>query len=118
MRSSARSVETIEAWDDTAFTFGVQFLDRICEIASDGAADATALQDGGLLIDNVDEEMIEANLTEFVDQNGCVGKLWRRQQPLQQHRLAAAEKTGDDIDGNEALLVRHPLNCSSAKSSL
>ena len=46
----------------------------------------------------LDQEMIEADLAELVDHHGRVGELGLAQQMLQQRRLAAAEKAGQDRD--------------------
>src|ERR1022692_1643604 len=51
--------------------------------------------------------MVEPDLAELVDENGDVGQFPRAQQALQQSRLAAAEKAGDDVDRRELAITCH-----------
>jgi len=53
------------------------------------------LQHHHRLVDALEQVMVEANFTEFVDQHGSVGQRRVAQQPLQQRRFARAEKPGD-----------------------
>ena len=67
--------EAIEAGDHAALALRMQLADGVGEIAADGAADATALQDHGFPIDDVQEKVIEADLAELVDQDGRIREL-------------------------------------------
>ena len=75
---------------------------RRLEIAAQGAADATARQHGHLAVDRLDQQMIDADFTPFVDDHCAVGHIGVAQQPVQQSRLAAAKETGDHRNGEPA----------------
>ena len=74
----------------------VQRLDGIDQIAAHGAADAAAFQQHRILEGGLDQQMIEADLAEFVDDHRGVGHAGMLEQPVQQRRLAAAEKASDE----------------------
>src|SRR5205085_9082917 len=59
------------------------------------AAQTTTGQDHSLALDRRDQQVIERNLAELVDDDEAVRQLRALHQPVQQGRLAAAEKAGD-----------------------
>ena len=68
------------------------------EIAAQRTAKTTGRQQDHIALDPLDQQMIEADLAPFVDDDERVGELGLAQQPVQQRRLASAEKAGDDAD--------------------
>ena len=76
----------------------MQVLEGVDEIAAHGAAQTAAVElDHGLVAD-LEEVVVEADLTELVDDDGGAGELRAPHQPLQEGRLAGAEKAGEHDD--------------------
>src|SRR5262249_21547851 len=66
--------------------------------AADGAADAAALQEHHVLVDDLlDEEVIDADLAELVDQHRRIGQVRLPEQTLQERRLAGPEKSAEQV---------------------
>ena len=66
-------------------------LERRHEIAADRAAEAARGHHDHIVGDALDEQMVEADLAEFVDEHHTIGEFRRPQQPIEQSRLAGAE---------------------------
>ena len=58
------------------------------------------------------KQMIEADLAPFVDDDERLGEFGRAQQPIDQRRLACAEKAGDDMQRNSPRLRHGPTGIS------
>jgi hypothetical protein len=56
------------------------------------------LQQDHRVVNALEQVMVKADFAELVDQDGAVGKRRIAQQPLQERRLARAEKAGDRND--------------------
>ena len=70
---------------------------RIHQIAAYRTAQATVGQFDYALIGGLDEEVVDTDIAEFIDDDCRVGQLRVAEETIEQGRLAAAEKSGDDI---------------------
>jgi hypothetical protein len=68
------------------------------QVIPDAAADAAALEQHDRFVNALDQKVIEADLAELVDQHHGALHIRRAQQMLEQRRLTAAEKPGEDVD--------------------
>jgi hypothetical protein len=91
--------EAVELRHRSPFAAIVEIANGLAEIAPDGAAQTAALQDHHALVDPLKEMVIEADLAELVDEHRRIAEFRRGQQALEQSRLAAAQKAGDEVDG-------------------
>ena len=66
------------------------------EVFAYRAAQATPGQLEHIALDKVDEMMIDRDLADLVDDDGCVGECGRDQSAAQERRFAAAEKAGQN----------------------
>jgi len=64
------------------------------QVLSDGAAKAPAGQFEHAALDKVEKIVVDSDLTDFVDDDGGVGKSGRDEGAAQEGRFAAAEKAG------------------------
>ena len=87
-----------EVRDLAAGALGLQVLDRIAQLAADGAAQASGLQQHHGIVDALQQVMVQSHLAELVDQHRRIGQRRMGEQALQQGRLARAQKAGDEID--------------------
>src|SRR5439155_12866121 len=87
--------------DRPLLPLAVEVADGCGEVGAEGAAYASAREHHGGLVDVPQQQVIEADLSELVDQHGGIGELGGREQPLQQRGLAAAEEARNDVDGDE-----------------
>ena len=90
-----------------AFAFGMQVLDGLAELAADGATEAAGLEQHHRVVDALQQMVVEAYLTELVDQHRCVAESRIAEQALQQGRLARAEKARDEVDRCEVRGLSH-----------
>ena len=83
--------------------FGLQrqITQSALQVAADGAAKATSIEQHGIFIKFFDQQMIQPNLAEFIDQHCTARHIRVLQQPVQQRGLARAQKAGQHRDGNE-----------------
>src|SRR5262249_48078621 len=77
-----------------------QLLERIDEVATQGAAEAATLQKDDALSDWSDQEMIEPDLAELVDDDRGLGERWIGDQSIEQRGLAGAEEAGQHGEWN------------------
>jgi hypothetical protein len=77
----------------------IKIVQRGDEIAEHGAAQAAVLQHHDGVVALRGEQMIEADFAEFVDHHRGVRHRRIAQRAIEQRRLAAAEKAGEDGDG-------------------
>ena len=70
------------------------------EIAANRAADAAVRQLNHFLVAADDEITVDADLAEFVDDNGVSAAVGAGENTVQQRGLAGAEVAGEDGDGN------------------
>ena len=70
------------------------------EIAAQRAADAAAADQDGVAGEALVEQMVDADLAPFVDQNERAVELGGPKEPVDQGRLAGAEKAGHDMKGD------------------
>ncbi len=99
-----RGIREPAGFDDDAIELGKRAAvaaaehvrERFCQVVADLAAQASGLQLDETVVAGLDELVIEADLAEFVDEDGGARELGPAQQMGQQGRLAAAEKAGQD----------------------
>jgi hypothetical protein len=84
----------------------VQLLESIDELALDGTADASGLEQYGARVQRTDDQMIDRDFTELVDQDSRRLHLLACQQMVEQRGFAAAEEAGDERDRNRATAIR------------
>ena len=77
-----------------------QTLDNADQVAPHRAADAAIVHLEDFLIDADDEVVVDADLTELIDDDGVFLPMRFRQNAVEQCRLAGAEITGQDRDGD------------------
>jgi len=75
---------------------------RAQQIAAHRAADATGIEQHGVAVEPLDQQVIEPDFAKLIDQHGCVGQVRMLEQPVEKRRLASAEKAGEHGDGNGA----------------
>src|ERR1700722_1696735 len=73
-----------------------QAAQRRLQIGARNAADAAVAEQHGLVSAVTDQHVVDADGAEFVDDDGGALPFRRGEKTLQQRRLAAAEKSGDD----------------------
>ena len=79
-----------------------QRLQRVDQIAAHGAAQAARLQQHHVVADIFHQQVVEADLAEFVDDDGGVGERRLFEQAVEQRGLAGAEKAGEHGRGESA----------------
>ncbi len=79
------------------------------QIAEQGAAEAAIGEQNGLVFRRLDQQMIEADLAEFVDDDQRALHVRRAEDAVEQRGLAAAEKTRQEVDGDAA--CRLSIHC-------
>src|SRR5205807_1257181 len=77
-----------------------QLFERVDEVAAQGAAQATALQQYDAVADRFDQQMVEADFAEFVDDHRGFGERRVAEQAVEQGGLASAEEAGEHRQGN------------------
>ena len=75
-------------------------VQAIDQIAAQRAAEASRSHQDHVVGDGLEQEMIEADLAPFVDDDERPGEFGRAQQAIDQRRLARAEKARDDVQRN------------------
>ena len=89
----------IEARNLAGLARVIEIVQRGDEIAEHGAAKAAVFQHHDGVVALRGERVIEPDLAELVDHHGGVGHRRIAQRAIEQRRLAAAEKAGEDGDG-------------------
>ena len=94
----------------------IKIVERGDEIAEHGAAQAAVFQHHDGVVAARGEHVIETDFAEFVDHDGGVRHRRIAHRAVEQRRLAAAEKAGEDGDGRMGqacylLPRRHALAC-------
>ena len=82
------------------------------EVAAQRAADAAAADQDGVAGEALVQQVVDADLAPFVDQNERAAELGSAEEPVDQGRLAGAEKAGHDMKGDR------PGSQSSARTRL
>ena len=77
-----------------------QPLDDTDQVAAHGAADAAVVHLEHFLVGADDEVVVDADLAEFVDDDGVFPPVRLAQDAIEQRRLAGAEIAGEHGDGN------------------
>ncbi len=94
---------------------GITSLDQVAQgprqVLAHRAAQATARQFEHIALDEVDQVMIDRDLTDLVDDDSGVGELGRGQRPAQQRRFATAEKARQQ-GCRQGLWFGHSINYS------
>ena len=111
----------VESADAAVVTVTQQLFERIHEIAAHGAAQAARRQHHHVAFDLLDEEMVQADLSEFVDQDNGSGEAGIAQKPIEQSRLARAQKSCENRqrDRRGALfLLGGVCQCAAALASV
>ena len=70
------------------------------EVAADSAAQAAVIEFDNILVAGFQQDMIQTHRAKFVDDDRRARHTRIADQPRQQGRLAAAQKPGQDVDGN------------------
>ena len=70
------------------------------QITEHGAAEAAIGEQNGLVFRRLDQQMIEADLAEFVDDDQRALHVRRAEDAVEQRGLAAAEKAGQQVNGD------------------
>ena len=78
------------------------------QVRADGAADAAALHQQHALLDLLEEQVIEADLPEFVDDDRGVREGGMLQRLAKERCLAATQKPGNNVDGDHGTVRRGP----------
>jgi len=77
-----------------------QVLERQRQVTAHGAAQTSRLQLNEALLARLDQIVVEADLSELVDDHGRTREIRVAQQTSQQRGLPAAKKAGEDRDGD------------------
>nr|BFE98124.1 hypothetical protein GCM10020185_86600 [Pseudomonas brassicacearum subsp. brassicacearum] len=72
----------------------------VFEFATNRATDAATGQQHSIRGDFFHQQMVDADVTEFIDQQSGIAEALALQQALEQGGLAAAEETGDDVESD------------------
>ena len=67
------------------------------EVAAQGATDAASVDQDGVAGQALVEQIVQSDLAPFVDDDQRVGEVGRAQEPIDQRRLAGAEKASHDV---------------------
>ncbi|MNZ90760.1 hypothetical protein D3C78_1097310 [compost metagenome] len=84
-----------------------QFRQRIHQLATYRAAEATLRQFDDALARAFDQHVIDADIAEFIDDDRRIAHRGILEKPVEQRRFSGAEKSGDD--GNRDAIARHDL---------
>ena len=99
---SARPVVSMITRFSVCDAAGLQPIDQIGERVDEIAAHRAAEAAVGKLDDPVgrtlDQQMVDRDVAELVDDDGRIGERRVLEQPVEQRRLAGAEKTGQHRD--------------------
>ncbi len=79
-----------------------QLAQRFLKIGTQRAAQAAVGQQRHLLGRRSDQLVIDGDVSEFVDDDRSAAHAGMAEQPAEQRRLAAAQKSGDDGDRDSA----------------
>ena len=97
-----------------------QIAQRPHQIAAHRAAEAAGIQQHGIAIQPLHQQVIEADFAELVDQHGGVAERRVLQQAVQQRGLAGAEEAGEHRDrdrrGRARGRAHRPYSTSGATS--
>ena len=93
----------VEALDLVPPTPGQQIMDRVDEITTNGAAQTPRRHLDDILVSPFNQQMIDAGIPEFVDDDGGIAQERVLQQEVQQRRFPGTQKAGKDRDGNGVL---------------
>src|SRR5262249_7393465 len=63
------------------------------------------------------QQMIKADFAELIDDHRSFGHRWIAQRPIEQRRLAAAEKAGEDGDGRVGHVLRYNRVVASLRAN-
>ncbi len=96
--------------DVAAGAAAAQVVQGFQEIAARGAAQAAIADEDRLLARALDQEMVDADGAELVDDDGGFRKRRQLEEPVEEGGLAAAEKPGEDGDGDAVRLIRGKLH--------
>ncbi len=77
-----------------------KLLQRVDQIAAQRAAQATALQQDDAVADFAHQQVVEADIAEFIDDDGGLGERRVADQAVEQRGLAGAEEAGQHIERN------------------
>ncbi len=77
-----------------------EFAQRLLQVSPHGAAETPAVEELHLLGRCLDEIVVDRDFAEFIHDHGDAVHLRLFEEPVDQRRLAAAQKAGDDRDGN------------------
>jgi hypothetical protein len=78
---------------------------RLLDLARRRTAEAAGRCDDGLVAELADQIVVDGDLPELVDQDGCAGEPRIAQHRVDQRRLAGTEEAGDERDGNDGHLI-------------
>ena len=81
-----------------AQTLDKKLAQGIDQVAAHRAADAARIENDDVLADRFDQQVVEADVAEFVDQDRCFLHVRMAEEVVEQCRFAAAQKPGDDGD--------------------
>ena len=98
-----------------------EIVDRVDQIAADGAAQAAGGHLDDILVGAFDQQMIDAGVAELVDDDGGIGEEGILQQLVQQGRLSGAEEAGQDGDGDGCVIhgrvaLRSPIRLEAIRA--
>ena len=92
--------EAVELPDAPVVETAQQIFERVDQIAAQGAAKTARGHHDHVAVDLLDEQMIEADLAEFVDQDDGSRQRGILQKAIEQGRLAGPEEARDDCHGD------------------
>src|SRR4051794_11478422 len=85
----------IKAWHQAVLAFPISIGEGIDEITPHRATQAAVRKQAHVFTRRRDEQMINADFTEFIDDDKTVREFRVLQQMIQERRLTAAQKPGD-----------------------
>ncbi|AMD46376.1 hypothetical protein FYB63_07085 [Bordetella holmesii] len=86
----------MKAWDTSLQREHEHFAQGVDQPPRHRAADTTAFEQHDSIVDRAHQHMIDTDLTQLIDDDQRIGVAWVAQETVQQRRLAAAEKTGQN----------------------
>ncbi len=94
---------------------GQQVAQAVDEIAAQRAAQAARRHEDHVALDRLEQQMVEPDLSPFVDDDERVGEFARAQQAVDQRGLAGAEKARHDMQRNCLGLAHGSAGAVSAR---
>ena len=95
--------DTVEGLDLAAATSRKKIMDRVDEVTTDGAAQAARRHLDNVLIRPLDQQVIDADVSEFVDDDGGIRQKRVLQKEVEKRGLSGPEEAGEDRDGNGSI---------------